>query len=72
MARSMIPIVWEENGPNLITTVAGQEIFIGQNDRTGRYTIAVNGKPLSTTWPSRAAAKASVTRIALAIVREVR
>lgn len=68
---------WEKNGPNLYAELTpGVELFIGQNDRTGKYTVTVRGmntkvKTAVVAYPTLKAAKASAQRVADLIMKEV-
>lgn len=41
-----IKLEWERNGPNFYAYVAEREIFIGLNDRTGKYELRIDGMGL--------------------------
>lgn len=65
-----IALVWEKNGPNLHTTIAERDIFIGRNDTTGRWHVAVDNQFVHMSVSKRAA-KAAAERIAYEIYEEV-
>lgn len=62
---------WESNGPNAHAYIAEQEIFIGRNDRTGKYMVSVNGKFLPTQYRTVREAKDAAQRVSDAIYKSV-